>query len=99
MVRDGAVVPVPFQVDPRDARGAYQLTDAVRTFDADETMWVTQAGGPAWLQGTGLALDEHGFVCVNEYLQTPDDPKIFAAGDVASFLPRPLEKAGVISRQ
>lgn len=68
-----------------------------RTFDADETMWVTQAGGPAWLQGTGLALDEHGFVCVNEYLQTPDDPKIFAAGDVASFLPRPLEKAGVFA--
>ena len=28
-----------------------------RTFDADETLWVTQAGGPAWLQGTGLALD------------------------------------------
>lgn len=68
-----------------------------RTFDADETMWVTQAGGPAWLQGTGLALDEHGFVCVNEYLQTPDDPKIYAAGDVASFLPRPLEKAGVFA--
>ncbi len=68
-----------------------------RTFDADETMWVTQAGGPAWLQGTGLALDEHGFVRVNEHLQTPDDPKIFAAGDVASFLPRPLEKAGVFA--
>lgn len=68
-----------------------------RTFDADETMWVTQAGGPAWLQATGLALDEHGFVRVNEHLQTPDDPKIFAAGDVASFLPRPLEKAGVFA--
>lgn len=68
-----------------------------RTFDADETMWVTQAGGPAWLQGTGLALDEHGFVRVNKHLQTPDDPKIFAAGDVASFLPRPLEKAGVFA--
>jgi selenide,water dikinase len=68
-----------------------------RTFDADETMWVTQAGGPAWLQGSGLALDEHGFVHVNEHLQTPDDPKVFAAGDVASFLPRPLEKAGVFA--
>lgn len=68
-----------------------------RTFDADETMWVTQAAGPDWLQGTGLALDEHGFVRVNECLQTPDDPKIFAAGDVASFMPRPLEKAGVFA--
>jgi len=68
-----------------------------RTFDADETLWVTQAGGPAWLQGTGLALDEHGFIQVNDRLQTLDDPKIFAAGDVASFMTRPLEKAGVFA--
>ncbi|UJW81575.1 selenide, water dikinase SelD [Hydrogenophaga sp. SL48] len=68
-----------------------------RTFDADETLWVTQAGGPVWLQGTGLALDEHGFIQVNQQLQTLDDPKIFAAGDVASFTARPLEKAGVFA--
>lgn len=68
-----------------------------RTFDADETLWVTQAGGPAWLQGTGLALDEDGFIQVNQQLQALDDPKIFAAGDVASFTARPLEKAGVFA--
>jgi len=68
-----------------------------RTFDADETLWVTQAGGPAWLQDTGLALDEHGFIQVNAHLQTLNDPKIFAAGDVACFMPRPLEKAGVFA--
>jgi len=68
-----------------------------RTFDADETLWVTQAGGPVWLQSTGLALDEHGFIQVNQQLQTLDDPKIFAAGDVASFTARPLEKAGVFA--
>lgn len=68
-----------------------------RTFDADETMWVTQAGGPAWLQSTGLALDANGFIQVNAQLQSLTDPKIFAAGDIASFTERPLEKAGVFA--
>ena len=68
-----------------------------RTFDADETMWVTQAGGPAWLQSTGLALDDQGFIQVNPQLQTLNDPLVFAAGDIASFTDRPLEKAGVFA--
>ncbi|MFM2074466.1 MAG: Selenide, water dikinase [Pseudomonadota bacterium] len=72
-------------------------TEDGRTFDADETLWVTQAGGPAWLQGTGLALNERGFIRVNEQLQTLTDPAVFAAGDIADFTDRPLEKAGVFA--
>jgi selenide, water dikinase len=68
-----------------------------RTFDADDTLWVTQAGGPTWLQSTGLALDAHGFIQVNPQLQSVNDPKVFAAGDIASFTQRPLEKAGVFA--
>ena len=68
-----------------------------RTYDADETMWVTQAGGPAWLQSTGLGLDAQGFILVNPQLQSLNDPLIFAAGDIASFGDRPLEKAGVFA--
>jgi selenide,water dikinase len=68
-----------------------------RTFDADETMWVTQAGGPAWLQSTGLALDDKGFILVHPQLQSLNDPLVFAAGDIASFAERPLEKAGVFA--
>ena len=68
-----------------------------RTFDADETLWVTQAGGPDWLHDTGLALNAQGFIQVNQYLQTVSDPRVFAAGDIADFTPRPLEKAGVFA--
>jgi selenide,water dikinase len=65
--------------------------------EADEIMWVTQAGGAPWLQGTGLALDAGGFVRVNDQLQTLTDPAIFAAGDIAAMENHPLEKAGVFA--
>ena len=68
-----------------------------RWFDADEIVWVTQAGGAAWLARSGLALDERGFVRVNDHLQSVSDPHVFAAGDVASIEQRPLEKAGVFA--
>lgn len=62
----------------------------------DEVVWVTQAGGPAWLGQTGLALDSGGFIRVNDQLQS-SDARVFAAGDIASFAGRPLEKAGVFA--
>ena len=65
--------------------------------EADEIMWVTQAGGASWLQGTGLALDAGGFIQVTDTLQTVTDPAIFAAGDIAAMQGRPLEKAGVFA--
>ncbi len=63
----------------------------------DETMWVTQAGGAAWLQGTGLALDGNGFIFVNDCLQSTTDARIFAAGDIATMQNQALEKAGVFA--
>ncbi len=64
---------------------------------ADAVFWVTQAAGGAWLQGTGLALDEAGCVRVNAQLQSMSDARLFAAGDVASMENRRLEKAGVFA--
>lgn len=64
---------------------------------ADEIVWVTQAGGAAWLADTGLALDEAGFIRVNDFLQSETDPLIFAAGDCASMRGYRLEKAGVFA--
>lgn len=65
--------------------------------DADEIVWVTQAGGAPWLRDTGLALDPDGFVEVEDSLRTVSDERIFAAGDVASLVSRPLAKAGVFA--
>ena len=65
--------------------------------DADEIVWVTRAGGAPWLKDTGLALDPEGFIQVTDTLQTVTDAAIFAAGDIASMVNHPLEKAGVFA--
>lgn len=67
------------------------------TFDADEVIWVTQAGGASWLHHTGLALDSEGFIRVRDTLQSETDPLVFAAGDCASMPGMALEKAGVFA--
>ncbi len=89
MVHRGAEV---YQVSANHLR-----TTAGETVAADEVVWATHAGGAPWLRKTGLALDEHGFIQVLDTLQTVTDPRIFAAGDVASMLDAPLEKAGVFA--
>jgi selenide, water dikinase len=76
--------------------GRLQTSDG-KFVDADEIVWVTRAGGAAWLQDTGLTLDEEGFILVNDYLQCMNDPNIFAAGDIANMVNYPLEKAGVFA--
>lgn len=72
-------------------------TASCEVVEADEIVWVTRAGGAAWLKGTGLALDLEGFIQVADTLQSVSDPAIFAAGDVASMVNHPLEKAGVFA--
>ncbi len=64
---------------------------------ADEIVWVTNAGGAAWLRDTHLALDDAGFIQVGDTLQSLSDPRIFAAGDIASQINHPREKAGVFA--
>ncbi len=72
-------------------------TSAGETVQADEIVWVTSAGGAPWLRETGLALDADGFIQVIGTLQTVTDPNVFAAGEIASMVDFPLEKAGVFA--
>jgi len=55
------------------------------------------AAGPrphAWLAETELTCTG-GYLEITSTLQTPQYPEVFAVGDCAHFIPRPLEKAGV----
>ena len=62
---------------------------------ADAVFWTTQAAALKKLGGTGLELDERGFIKIDESLRALGQERIFAAGDAASFSPRPLPKSGV----
>jgi len=64
---------------------------------ADVVVWATGASAPAWIRQSGLQCDERGFVAVNDYLQSASHPSVFAAGDVATMVRRPLPKAGVFA--
>ncbi|HJQ58503.1 MAG TPA: selenide, water dikinase SelD [Vineibacter sp.] len=80
-----------------EVRADAVVLDDGTSVPSDVTLWVVEAGAPAWLRDTGLALDERGFVKVNQYLQSVSHADVFGAGDVIAFGPRPLAKAGVFA--
>jgi len=55
----------------------------------------TQAAAPQWFAGSGLPVDQDGFLKVSETLLVDNEDALFAAGDCIHFSPSPLKKAGV----
>lgn len=76
--------------------GDYRLElDNQRALPCSEVIWAVQAAGQPWLQDSGLACTDAGFIRVNQHLQSVSHPNVFAAGDLAHFVPQPLAKSGV----
>ena len=63
--------------------------------EADEILWTTQAAPARWLEGTGLPLDDSGFLKVDDMLRVAGHRDLFAAGDTIAFPSRELPKSGV----
>lgn len=75
-------------------RGELLLGSGAR-LACDVPVIATGAQAPAWVQGSGLALDAQGFVKVNACLRTISHPNVFAAGDVATRVDRAIPRSGV----
>ena len=74
--------------------GAVVLGSGAR-LACDAPLLATGAQAPAWLAGSGLALDERGFVRTGPTLQSTSHAEVFAAGDVATRVDAPHAKSGV----
>jgi pyridine nucleotide-disulfide oxidoreductase family protein len=50
----------------------------------DAAVIATGAEAPAWLQGSGLALNDRGFICTGATLQSTSHAEVLAVGDVSA---------------
>ena len=65
--------------------------------DLNEILWVTEAKPPDWLKKTGLALDDQGFLLIDNQLKSVSEPNIFATGDIATINGSSRPKSGVFA--
>jgi pyridine nucleotide-disulfide oxidoreductase family protein len=61
----------------------------------DAAVVATGAEAPPWLAGSGLALDEQGFVLTGALLNSTSHAEVFAVGDVATRADAPHARSGV----
>jgi NADH dehydrogenase FAD-containing subunit len=74
--------------------GALHLGSGAR-LACDAPVIATGGDAPPYLQGSGLQLDERGFVLTGATLQSVSHPEVLAAGDVATRADAPHPRSGV----
>ena len=74
--------------------GAVRLASGAR-LACDAPVIATGPEAPAWLAGSGLALDDGGYVLTGPTLQSTSHPEVLAAGDVATRADAPRPRSGV----
>jgi len=73
---------------------AVLLSDG-KKLEADCVIAATGARAPVWLQVSGLALDEYGYIAVDRYHRSVSHANVFAAGDVCSRRDALIQRSGV----
>jgi len=61
----------------------------------DLVVWTAGAAALPWLRTSGLAVDERGFVLVDDRLRSVSHQDVFAVGDCATLRDAPHPKSGV----
>jgi pyridine nucleotide-disulfide oxidoreductase family protein len=74
--------------------GALLLGSGAR-LACDAPVMALGSSAPTWLAGSGLALDEAGFIATGSTLQSSSHPDVFAAGDVSSRVDVVRPRSGV----
>ena len=80
--------------EARFVQGAIMAGDTALE-PADLIIAATGSAAPAWVRGSGLAVDAQGFALVDAQQRSLSHPHIFAAGDVAARADRALAHSGV----
>ncbi|WP_285713426.1 FAD-dependent oxidoreductase [Erythrobacter oryzae] len=92
-----ALVRAGIGVIAEDARfeGGVLMAGGQSLEPADCVIAATGSAAPAWVRASGIATDAAGFLSVDAHHRSLSHPHIFAAGDVAARIDRPLAHAGV----
>ena len=79
-----------------ELREGVAFEDAMRR-DYDLVIWTAGAAALPWLRESGLAVDDRGFVLVDERLRSVSHPEVLAAGDCATLRDAAHPKSGVFA--